>query len=1125
MTNARPPDPASAPPPSPPTQALAYEVDGRRVPPEVFYALACDPQRSVAVEACAGAGKTWMLVSRIVRALLEGAQPHEILAITFTKKAAGEMRARLQEWLAQFAAGPLPTLENELRLRGLAPEPARAMAPRLQALQAQLLAAGRPVQVRTFHSWFAALLRSAPLGVLESLGLPAAHELIEDDGQAIARVWRRFHQQVADSPLLRADYEACIAAHGRTQTRKALEAALAKRVEFGLADAAGVVARSVSPWWSVFADLAPSPPGPVPPDGDAPVPVPADLLAREGAVRAELLEAARWLGRAPQPSYAAAGERLLEAVRAGDLAGAADALLTREGDPRKFSASLQGLPAIRAGQALAQRLQAAQAQHEAWLHHHRLTRLVRRLVEAYAALKRDMGWVDMPDVERAALALLADPVLSGWMQERLDARVSHLLVDEFQDTNPLQWQALHAWLSGYAGAGAGQAPSVFLVGDPKQSIYRFRRAEPQVFRAAQDFVVDALGGVRLGCDHTRRNSPEVLAVVNAVMAQAQADGGYDGFRPHTTGAQEPGGVGRLPPVPRPAAGAAGPDPGPPVWRDSLTTPRLLPEERLMALECGQAARWIAAQVAAGRAPGDVMVLARRRKPLVEMQAQLAALGIAAWQPEKADLGTAPEVQDLVALLDVLVSPGHDLALARVLKSPLVGADDADLARLALRAKELAADGRPASWWQLLQEPDGSPPPALAGLGARLARWQAWVQAWPPHDALDAIFHDADVLARYAGATPTAARPRVLGHLRALLQAALEVAGGRFLTPYAFVRAMRAGGISGPMVAGEQVVRLLTVHGAKGLEAPVVVLLDTDAAAARAETMSVLVDWPGEAAVPRRFAFLASEARPPACCADWLAAEMRARRREELNGLYVAMTRAQGQLVVSSTEPHIADGGSWWRRVEPLAAPLALAESGAGAAGPAPGGQPPETIQLPVVSDQSTQEPSPLPSLAPDAPAESDAARARLGEALHRLLEGVPLGAPVSLAALPGLVQQVAREFRLTAGKLAEAVAMAERILGGDGAWAWDPAQVDWVDNEVPLHLDGALLRIDRLVRRREDGAWWVLDYKSAASPQLDEALVAQLRRYQAAVQAVEPRAAVQAAFLTASGRMVMLPPG
>ena len=140
-------------------------------------------------------------------------------------------------------------------------------------------------------------------------------------------------------------------------------------------------------------------------------------------------------------------------------------------------------------------------------------------------------------------------MLSGWVQERLDARVKHLLIDEFQDTNPLQWQALHSWLSGYAGAG-GAAPGVFVVGDPKQSIYRFRRAAPQVFKAAQGFVVEGLGGDRLSCDHTHRNAPVIMATVNAVMGAAQEQGGYEGFRAHTTASNEAGAVARLPQIPR-----------------------------------------------------------------------------------------------------------------------------------------------------------------------------------------------------------------------------------------------------------------------------------------------------------------------------------------------------------------------------------------------------------------------------------------------------------------------------------------------------------------------------------------------------------------------------------------------
>ncbi|MEO7547052.1 MAG: UvrD-helicase domain-containing protein, partial [Ramlibacter sp.] len=231
---------------------LAYEHNGAPIARERFYAIACDPRRSVAVEACAGAGKTWMLVSRILRALLDGAQPHEILAITFTRKAAGEMRQRLQEWLEEFADAPHEVLDQALRQRGVEAHAVPQLRLQLSGLYRALLETGRPVQVRTFHSWFAALLRSAPLAVLEDLGLPANYELLEDDSEAVAAVWRRFHTAVVAQPQARLDFEASVMAHGRSQTQKALLAALAKRVEFNLADEIGVVEASVRPAAELF---------------------------------------------------------------------------------------------------------------------------------------------------------------------------------------------------------------------------------------------------------------------------------------------------------------------------------------------------------------------------------------------------------------------------------------------------------------------------------------------------------------------------------------------------------------------------------------------------------------------------------------------------------------------------------------------------------------------------------------------------------------------------------------------------------------------------------------------------------------------------------------------------------
>jgi ATP-dependent helicase/nuclease subunit A len=1146
-----------------PAQPLvaAFEHNGATVERTRFYAIACDPRRSVAVEACAGAGKTWMLVSRIVRALLEGSAPHEILAITFTKKAAGEMRQRLQEWLLHFAHQSDAELRQELINRGLTHEPTPAQLQTLRGLHAALLMAGRPVQIRTFHSWFAALLRSAPLQALADLGLPTQYELLENDAKAVALVWPRFQAGVAAVPEARQDYLDAVATHGRHQTQKALEAALNKRVEFALADEHGVVDASVLHFTQQFSDFA-----------GASTP---QALLRSIRVRGLLLDAARLLGASTLKTCLEAATALEQAVTAGDMTGAQEALLTQKGTPRKLSDKLAGIETVRQAQDCLIEIAQAQAQHEAWLYQQRMARLTRMLVVEYAQLKRERGWIDMGDLERSALALMSDEVLSGWVQERLDARVRHLLIDEFQDTNPLQWQALSVWLSSYAGAG--NAPSVFLVGDPKQSIYRFRRAEPQVFKAAQRFVADGLGGDLLSCDHTRRNAPAIIGLVNDVMVQAQEAREFEGFRAHSTESQETGAIFKLPRLVRSAEDAAadvadeeGADSGlveglAGGWRDSLTTPRLIAEETRKTLECRQAARWLAQRLQTGALrPQDIMVLARKRERLGLMQAELAALRIPAQQPEKNELADMPEVQDLIGLLDALVSPAHDLSLARALKSPLFSVSDDDLVQLVLRQRAMLAaaksqaqaslfddvDAPPAdsaakapgklSWFQVLQLATGLPP-TLAPIGGTLALWKSWVDTLPPHDALSAIYHHGDVLARFAAATPANQRDAVLANLRALLSAALQVDGGRYVTAYALVRALRAGGNPAPVRADAQSVRLLTVHGAKGLEAPLVLLLDTDGEALKAQTMGVLVDWPGEAAYPQRFVYLASESKPPACVADVLAIEQAARKREELNALYVALTRTQRTLVLSSLQPHISNPASWWQRLQthaddaPWQEVVVDATSGTPDSVEAAVFTIPTLPNMPLALVERAQHATDFVANT-DAEEDSDSLDSRIGQAMHRLLERYmpPSGVPHPVPVWPDALQSsVALEFALEPAQLASARAMATRILQGEGAWAWDARQLTWQGNEVGLVHKGRLLRLDRLVQRRaqgrggvpgaDDGQWWVLDYKSSTQPQLQPELRAQLLEYQAAVAKAYAGQTVRAAFLTAFGTLIELP--
>ena len=488
----------------------AYRINGSQVAREAFYALACDPARSIAVEACAGAGKTWMLVSRILRALLDGCAPQDILAITFTKKAAGEMRDRLNAELRRWSRLPDGELAGELRARGLSDAEALRRLPEARSLHTRMTALGRPVQVRTFHSWFAALLRSAPLGLLHQLGLPTTYELLENDAKAIAQVWRRFHTRIAQDQAARADYLEAVAVYGRHGTLKALEAAIHKRTELALADAQGVVDASVAHFTVQFPAMAAWA-------------HPDDRLQSE-PVQALLWASAKALGGSTLKTCVEAGAVLEQALSAADTAGIYKALFTESGSPRKLSEKVVGIATVREAQALLADTRSALEQHQAWLHQQRMARLSRGLLQDYAALKRERGWIDMADLEQTALRLLSDETVSGWVQERLDGRIKHLLIDEFQDTNPLQWQALFAWLEGYGGNGA--KPGVFVVGDPKQSIYRFRRAEPQVFEAAKNFVRDGLQGDVLSCDHTRRNAQAIIQLVNTAMLGAQAAGEF-----------------------------------------------------------------------------------------------------------------------------------------------------------------------------------------------------------------------------------------------------------------------------------------------------------------------------------------------------------------------------------------------------------------------------------------------------------------------------------------------------------------------------------------------------------------------------------------------------------------------
>ncbi len=732
-----------------------YLADGAPVSVEEFTRRACDPHASAVVEACAGSGKTWLLVGRIVRALLAGSPPGSILAVTFTRRAAQEMRARLMDDLRRLAVAGDAEIVGLLRQRGMTEAQARAGIGPARALYERVATAPVPPAIETFHGWFWRLVRGAPLGA----GVPYAPVLLEAADRLRADAWMHFTAELvrADREPQRLAWEWLLDDIGEDGARKLLMQFLGKRAEwwsFAAGDEDGAVARALAPLRAAGGN---DPRRRVRDAGFvAAVQVLVDCwrsIGKPGATLGGLIaEAQRWLARAG-------------AEPAGDHRVVRGLLMTQKAEPRdllmpeKLGGKLAGEAAVqRYAQAHAEVLLALgeiAAAHRTW----RALKLNeaalacgRLLVDAYQRLKARQQAVDFTDLEWHAHRLLADEDCATYVQLRLDARYRHILIDEFQDTNPLQWQVLQSWLAAYGEAEAGGAPdrpSVFIVGDPKQSIYRFRRAEPRVFDAAGQLLARDFGAVRLRTNVTRRNGRVLVDVLNATMT------GNRLYQPQRTLADRQGHFVLLPLADadkaRPAAATG--------LRDVLTEPRAerdsdtrYREGRMLA---GEIARWVGGlrvpEDGAERAArwSDALLLVPRRTHLAEYERALRDAGVPFVSDRRGGLLATLEADDLTALLDFLTTPQADLRLAHALRSPLFGCGDDDLIRIA------AAPG--AGWWARLRALPAGASAALDRARELLARWLEAARVLPVHDLLDRIYFEGDLRRRYAAATPAVTR--------------------------------------------------------------------------------------------------------------------------------------------------------------------------------------------------------------------------------------------------------------------------------------------------------------------------------------------------------------------------------
>jgi ATP-dependent helicase/nuclease subunit A len=1089
-----------------------YLLDGAPVPAEVFVARALDPSASCVVEACAGSGKTWLLVGRMLRLLLAGVAPGQILAITFTRKAAQEMRERLHADLADLAGAGDAKIERMLRERGLR----SALSPELLAtargLYERVATAPAPLTIETFHGWFWRLVQCAPL----HSGIGYAPGLLERTAALLDEAWADLCAALLQSEgggpgrALMDSYEILTAMIGDDAAERLLRNFVRRRAD----------------WW-IFAEQAPDA------LGRALAPMRERLAALAGrhdrhpghALLDDALEqdlrAALHALREARPSlksldgYAQTLQECLEAPpdpAAADrdarldarIAALAGIFLVQEGAPRqalepaKMEPKLAHAQAARAayGGAHGRIVERLQRVREALLEWNalRLTehglRCGLELVERFQARKRRAVAVDFVDLEWHAHRLLLDPDIAAHMQTWLDARYRHLLLDEFQDTSPIQWQILQSWLASYESDA--RRPQVFLVGDPKQSIYRFRGADPRVFEVARERLVRDFGAASLRTNVTRRNAPQLVAQFNRIFTGANPL-----YQPQSTLAH-PGAAGaRLILLPRvPAAPALGPARQAGDTRDALREGRAqrMRDERYR--EGRELARCLVetmaglriAQGDTTRAPrwSDVAVLVRRRTYLADLERALRDARIPHWSARRGSLLQQREIEDLRALLEFLCHREDDLQLARALRSSVFDCSEEDLQALA------RAPG--ATWWDRLQElcrvPAPGASPALRRAAGLLASWLPQVGVLPVHDLLDTVIFSGQVRERYAAAAPHSACAQALANIDALLELALSLDSGRFPTPVRFLAELREledaedSDADEGLSAGEDAVRLLTIHAAKGLEAPIVVLPDTHAADPQEDRNDVLLGWLPEQPAPQHFSLVGRLSELGRSRDRWLQIDRAQRAQEDWNLLYVAMTRARQVLIVSGVEGRRASADSWYERI-------AAGAQGAGAPAPCAGPMPVAAAMAPPAGERRYRDFRPDPWPAGAALADRSTAAMRQGSAWHAVLQSLDAQAGPAWTA-----QALARRFGIDARQAREALEAAQRVrqaphLRRFFAAAGVPARFD---SEVELiDADGAALRIDRLVEFEDE--CWVLDYKWQLPPGELDGYRAQVRGY------------------------------
>ena len=1103
-------------------------------------AEASRPDAHVWLSASAGVGKTQVLAARVFRLLLRGVDPGAILCLTFTKAGAAEMAERISRRLAAWVRMKDEPLGADLAALGEAPTPKlRAHA---RTLFAKVLdAPGGGIRISTIHGFCQSLLAAFPM---EAGLVPGFRPLEAREEAALAR-------ETLAALLVDAERE------GRAAPAEAIGALSVRLGEGGAEeflaacakapDAMAALPSGIQPYLRRALDLPTE-------DIDAEIERCCGDEAFDIDSLRRIAAANRAWGTATGFKHGDVAEGWLRASaseRVAALEALAGIALTGKGEPRKASAKLIAAEpdyvALLAGlgercaELLALRRRAAYADLLA-----AALAVGRDYADAYARAKRRLGAVDFDDLIRAAVALLQQPGIGQWVRYKLDQGTEHILIDEAQDTNLAQWTIIDALAEEFfAGEGArgDRVRTLFTVGDFKQAIFGFQGTDPIYFRWAEGHFArkaeDAAATFdRLSLTQSFRSTAPILEFVDAAVAAIGEPGlGAVGeVERHASKVPGPGVVTLWPPVTTEDDEASEDEEG---WIGDAT--------RILAGRIARQVRlWLdqgAMLESKGRPirPEDVMILVKRRGELASLLvARLHAEGVPVAGVDRLRLNAPLAVQDLLAAVRFALQPDDDLSLACLLVSPLFGWSQEELMHAAVK--------RRTSLWRHLRQIQ--PREALAGLDRILAR----ADFTTPYQFLEELLSgELDGRRKLLHRLGAEARDPI----EELLNAALDFEMLATPSLQAFLDWFDRGDVeivrdpSAPLDA----VRVMTAHGAKGLQAPVVILADAtaDPGAAPRGTLK----WEVEAGVPRLPIFRprAEEAGGPL---DAVIAESDARElAEHWRLFYVAATRAEEQLVIAGALGPRAKGvppeTSWYAACDRALTALEVPPT-EGAIRRFIGRRPEPPVTAKPKPDEATAALPPLPDwvrqpaplearpprpLAPSALGEDDVAdppptpgmraaaeRGRLIHALFERLPAVPAERRREAAdrwlAGPGGVAAAGERARLAADVLAVIDDPRLADLFGPDALAEAPIAAVVADGLVVSGTIDRLLVKDDVIR--------LVDFKTGrrAPAAIDEVPVYHLRQmaaYAAALAVIFPGRQIEATLLyTAAARLFELPP-